>query len=129
MSEVLKLAGLAKRAGRLAIGEDMTQEAIQGHKARLILLAADAAEGTARRIRSRAGDRIPVLTVPEDRTALGAALGRETCAVCCLTDLGLASRAADALAAERAEYAEAAAGLRRKQEKLLRRKKEKPRKK
>lgn len=129
MSELLSLTGLAKRAGRLALGEDMVEEAIQGHKARLILLACDAAQGTARRVDNHAGDRIPVLRIAASRAELGGALGRESCAVCAFTDMGLASKAAEAAAKDNPAYAAAAQELGRRQAKMLRRKKEKPRKK
>lgn len=129
MSELLNLTGLAKRAGRLALGEDMVEEAIRGHKARLILLAHDAAQGTERRIRNRAGDRTPVLRIEASRAELGGALGRESCAVCALTDMGLANKAAEAAAQDNPEYAAIAEELGRKQAKMLRRKREKPRKK
>ena len=41
----LRLVGLALRAGRLEAGEDAAAEACQYRRARLVLLAADAAEG------------------------------------------------------------------------------------
>ena len=129
MNSVLQLMGLAKRAGRLALGEDMVAEAIQNHKARLILLAADTGEATLRRTQKRAGDRVPVLQIAADKAEMGGALGRESCAVCALTDLGLASKTATALATEDRAFAPVAEELERKQAKMLRRKKEKPRKK
>ncbi len=129
MRELLHLAGLAKRAGRLAMGEDSVEEAVKNHKARLILLAEDASEGTARRVRNRAGDRAPVLGIPVSRAELGGALGRESCAACAFTDLGLAAKSAAVAAQGHPEYAAVAEELQRRQEKALRRKKEKPRKK
>lgn len=129
MSGVLQLVGLAKRAGRLALGEDLVEESIRDHKARVILLASDAGEGTVRRTQKKAGDRVPVLRIAADKATLGGALGRESCAVCALTDLGFASKAAAALAAEDSAFAPVAEELARKQAKMLRRKKEKPRKK
>ena len=51
----LRLVGLALRAGRLEAGEDAAAEACQYRRARLVLLAADAAEGTASRALRAAG--------------------------------------------------------------------------
>ena len=45
----LRLVGLALRAGRLEVGEDAAADACQYKKARLLLLASDAAEGTVNR--------------------------------------------------------------------------------
>ena len=42
----LRLVGLALRAGRLEVGEDAAADACQYKKARLLLLASDAAEVT-----------------------------------------------------------------------------------
>lgn len=128
-SDLLRLLGLSKRAGRLAQGEDMTTEAVQNHKARLLLLASDAAPGTVRRAHTLAGERLPVAVLPCDKAALGSALGRDTCAVCALTDMGLASKLAALIAAEDPSFAPAAEELARRQAKMARRKKEKPRKK
>lgn len=129
MSDLLNLTGLAKRAGRLALGEDMVEEAMLDHKARLILLACDAADNTVRRIRNRAGERTPVLRIEADRAALGGALGRESCAVCAILDMGFASKIADTAAAENPKFAAIAEEMGRKQAKMVRRKKEKLRKK
>ncbi len=128
-SEILRLLGLSRRAGRLAQGEDMTQEAVSGHKARLLLLSADAGPGTVRKARNLAGDRLPLAQLSEDKSQLGAALGRDTCAVCAVTDLGFAAKLAALIAAEQSDFAPAAEALARKQAKAARRKKEKPRKK
>lgn len=128
-TESLRLLGLAKRAGRVAQGEDMTQEAVAGHKARLLLLAEDAAPGTVRRVRTLAGERVAVMKLPCDKAQLGAALGRDTCAVCAVTDLGFAAKIAGLVAGEAPDLVPIAQELARKQEKLLRRKKTKPRKK
>ncbi|MCD7822078.1 MAG: ribosomal L7Ae/L30e/S12e/Gadd45 family protein [Clostridiales bacterium] len=128
-AESLRLLGLAKRAGRLAQGEDMVQEAAAAHKVRLLLLAADAAPGTVRRVRTLAGERIAVMALPCGKAQLGAALGRDTCAVCAVTDLGFAAKIAGLVAGEDPALVPIAQELARKQEKLLQRKKTKPRRK
>jgi ribosomal protein L7Ae-like RNA K-turn-binding protein len=128
--EALKLLGLAKRASLLAVGEDMVEEAVAAHKARLILLASDTAAGTVRRTRTLAGDRIPVMVLENStKSQLGGALGRETCALCAVCDMGLAAKVAEKLAAETPELAPIAAELAAKQDKMVLRKKKKPRKK
>ena len=91
----LRLVGLALRAGRLEAGEDAAAEACQYRRARLVLLAADAAEGTASRALRAAGECGCVsLETPWSKAELGAALGRGSCAVAAVTDLGLAQAVA-----------------------------------
>ena len=46
---ILHLLGLAKKAGRLEIGEEPVGAAARAHQARVLLLAADAAPNTVRR--------------------------------------------------------------------------------
>ena len=45
---ILHLLGLAKKAGRLEIGEEPVGAAARAHQARVLLLAADAAPNTVR---------------------------------------------------------------------------------
>lgn len=127
--EVLSLLGLARRAGKLAQGEDMTAEAVADHKVRLLVLASDTAPTTVRRTRKLAGDRLPVATLKETKAELGAALGRDTCAVCAVMDMGFAAKLAEKLTAEDPSFAETAAEILKKSEKIARRKITKPRKK
>ena len=47
----MNLIGLAQKAGRLAVGEEPTGAAARARDARLILVAADAAENSVRRVR------------------------------------------------------------------------------
>ena len=52
MEHILSLIGLAKKAGRVEIGEEPVGSAARGKKARVILIAADAADASVRRARS-----------------------------------------------------------------------------
>ncbi len=100
MDSMTSLLGLALRAGRLAVGEEPVGAACRAHKAYLLLLACDAADNTIRRAHqfTQAVKTIP-LTLPLDKAALGGCLGRESCAMVALTDVGLAAAAAEKLAA------------------------------
>ncbi|MCQ2441550.1 MAG: ribosomal L7Ae/L30e/S12e/Gadd45 family protein [Oscillospiraceae bacterium] len=128
-SEILSLLGLAHRAGRLSIGEDMTIEAVADHKVRLLVLASDTAPTTVRRTQKLAGERLPIATLKETKAELGSALGRDTCALCAVMDMGFAAKVAEKLAAENPAFAETAALVLKKSEKIARRKITKPRKK
>ena len=129
MDEVLKLMGLALRSKNLAAGEEVVSDAVSAHRARLLLLAGDAGESTRRRAGRLAGERLPVLTLPADKATVGAALGKTSCAVSAVLEAGFAARIAAKLAEGNPAYRETAEKLEQKQEKRLRRKKEKPRKK
>ena len=120
------LIGLAYKAGKALPGEEPAAIAAGEHKARLILLAADAAGNTAEKA-GRLGERgnCPVVQLPLTKAQLGGALGRSTCAVLALTDVGLASTLMKKLAAADPQaYSEVARKLEGKADKALRRKKE-----
>ena len=113
MEGVLSLLGLAKKAGRLEAGEESVGGAARARAARLILLASDAAENTARRAThfADAGACLCV-HVPADKDALGRAVGRTSCAMLAVTDIGLAGAVAKRLAAvDAARYGEIAERL------------------
>ncbi len=101
MDSMTSLLGLALRAGRLAVGEEPVGAACRAHKAYLLLLACDAADNTIRRAHqfTQAVKTITLpLPLPLDKTALGACLGRKSCAMVALTDVGLAASVAEKLA-------------------------------
>lgn len=104
MDKALSMLGLAKKAGRLEAGEDAVGTAAERRQARLILLAADAAENTARRARSFAdlGECL-LAVVPATKRELGGAVGRAESAMVALTDVGFASAVTKKLAEADAE--------------------------
>jgi len=123
---LIGLIGLAYKAGKALPGEEAVATAAEAHKARLLLLAADAAPNTAAKA-ARLGEKgnCPVLPLPLSKEALGGALGRGSCAVLALTDVGLASALLKKLsAADPQTYGEVAEHMERKAGKALRRKKE-----
>ena len=110
---VLSLLGLALRGGRLAVGEEPAALAAKAGQARLLLVAADAAENTLRRAEHLAREgRCLHLTLPFTKAELGGALGRGSAAITALTDTGLAAAVAERLAQSDPErYGEAAARM------------------
>ncbi len=127
----LRQLGLAKRAGRAELGEDGVSSAAAAGKARLVLLASDAAENTVRRARNfTEGSHAVVLSVPFNKETLGAACGRGSCAMLAVTESGLALSAAAKLAAAfPGSYEEAVEALQAKDERIRRRRgKKRPRK-
>ena len=64
--EVYRLLGLAKRAGRLLCGTEAVFKALRQRQARLVIVAADAAERTGRNLQQQAADgRVPVAVFGE----------------------------------------------------------------
>ena len=106
MNNILSMLGLAKKAGRLEIGEEPVGAAARARDARLILLASDAADNTLRRARHFAEAGACLLTqIPATKDELGSAVGRTSCAMLAITDIGFADAVAKKLAAiDEAKY-------------------------
>ena len=113
MDKLLNLIGLAQKAGRLAVGEEPTGAAARARDARLILVAADAAENSVRRVRHFAdAGQCLWCRIGADKDALGRAVGRSSCAMLAVTDIGFAEAIAKKLAeSDEAHYGEAAKRL------------------
>lgn len=125
----LGMLGLARRAGKLAYGDELVRQLCADHKARCVLVAADAGESTAKKASFYAARvKVPCITLPHSKDELGAAIGKNGCAVCAVSDIGLAAAAIGKLAAQHPEYAEVAAQLNEKNARIQsRRGKKKPR--
>lgn len=95
---ILRLLGLAKKAGRLELGEEPVGAVCRARHARLILLASDAAPNTVRRAEhfGQAGGAL-WLRAPYTKAELGLPLGRGSCAMVAVTDFGLAAAIAEKL--------------------------------
>lgn len=108
----LGMLGLARRAGKLAFGDELVRQMCAEHKARCVLVAADAGESTAKKAALYAARvNVPCITLPHGKEELGAAIGKNGCAVCAVSDIGLAAAAIGKLAAQHPEYAGVAAQL------------------
>lgn len=123
---ILTLLGLCKRAGMLEVGEEPVEAVARAKVARVLFLAADAADNTARRVRhfAEAGNCL-WLRVPFTKEEMGSALGRTSCAITAVTDIGFAANIVGKLAeADPARYAEAHAILQIKAKRAAERKAE-----
>ena len=126
---ILHLLGLARKAGKLEVGEEPVGAVCRARHARLVLLAADAAPNTRRRCAhfGQAGN-VLWLELPFTKEELGFQLGRGPCAMLALTDPGFASSIAEKLAARDPErYGPAAQQLRVKADRALQRQQERRR--
>ena len=98
--KALGLLGLARKAGKLQTGEETVCAMLAEKHARLTLLADDAGEAVARKVRALAqGSRQRALTIPYDKLRLGAALGRPAVSVAAFADVSMALAFAKALPA------------------------------
>lgn len=127
MNKTLSYISLTQKAGCLITGEENTGIAAHGGKARLLLLAGDASENAARRVRgfSDSGGEIPLITLPFTKEELSSATGKAGCSMAAVTDIGFACEIVARLAEDEPEkYAELKEILEAKREKALRRKSE-----
>lgn len=106
---ILSMIGLSKKAGRAEIGEEPVGSAARAKKARVILVASDAAASSVRRAYSFAQTGACLcLTIPATKDELGGALGRTSCAMMAITDIGFADAIVKKLAAQQPEQYQAA---------------------
>jgi ribosomal protein L7Ae-like RNA K-turn-binding protein len=126
MDSDVTLLGIAKKAGLLLIGVESVGAAARSKKARAILSASDASDGSKRRARGYAETYgIPYLLLPHTKAELGVITGREQLGMMALTDAGIAAKLASRLAAGDPEtYGGTAAALEQKAKRLLQRKRE-----
>ena len=100
MERILSLLGLAHKAGRVEIGEEPVGSAARAKKARIILVAGDAAASSVRRAMGFANTGSCLcLVIPATKEQLGKALGRTSCAMAAVTDIGFADAVTGKLAA------------------------------
>lgn len=128
-NNILGLLGLALRASRLAVGDDMVHDMIRDGKARCVFAASDAGTGITKKMRRLCEEtRVPFVVIPETKAEMGGALGRSSCAVCATNDSGFAASAAKKLADSGVKIAETAQALEKKHARILERR-AKPKKK
>ena len=91
MDKALNYLALARKAGRIELGEEPVGAAARAQKARLVVVAEDATDHTWRRAQSFvAGSEQICLRVPYNKDMLGQAVGRSALALAAFTDPALA---------------------------------------
>ena len=91
MHKALNYMSLARKAGRIELGEEPVGAAARAVHARLIIVAKDASEHTWRRAKSfAAGTSQQCIPVPFTKDELGEAIGRKELAIAAFTDPALA---------------------------------------
>ncbi len=91
MDKALNYLALARKAGRLELGEEPVGACARSQKARLVVVAQDASEHTWRRALSFvAGTSQLCLRLPYSKDELGQAVGRSALALAAVTDPAMA---------------------------------------
>ncbi len=90
MDHVLRMVGIATKAGRVDSGEFMTENAVKSGRASLVIIAGDASENTKKKFKNMCGFyEVPIRTY-STKNELGLAIGKEFRASIAVTDEGLA---------------------------------------
>ena len=91
MHKALNYMSLARKAGRIELGEEPVGAAARAVHARLIIVAKDASEHTWRRAKSfAAGTSQQCIPVPFTKDEMGEAIGRKELAIAAFTDPAMA---------------------------------------
>ncbi len=93
MNEALmRIIGLATRAGKIEVGEGKIEDRIKNKKSKLVIVSLDASDNTARKFENLCiGNNIPMIRAGE-RDVLGKYTGREFAVVLTVSDEGFANR-------------------------------------
>ena len=98
-ADVLRLLGLARRAGAVVSGTEAVRGAIRQGEARLILMAEDAAAPQLEKVRRTLKNRAVPQVVLGDQAILGAAVGRAPVSAVAVTGASFAAEIQRKLAA------------------------------
>lgn len=107
MDKALNYMALARKGGRIELGEEPVGAAARAQHARLVVVASDASDHTWRRALSFvAGTTQQCIRVPYTKDELGLSIGRTSLAIAAFTDPALALAFVKALP-QQERYAEA----------------------
>lgn len=91
MNKALNYLSLARKAGRIELGEEPVGGAARAGHARLIVVASDASDHTWRRAKSfAAGTNQQCIKVPFTKDEIGMAIGRTSLAIAAFVDPAMA---------------------------------------
>ena len=111
MDKALNYMSLARKAGRIELGEEPVGGAARAQHARLVVVATDASDHTRRRAKSFvAGTNQACITAPYTKDEMGEAVGRQSLAIAAFTDPAMALAFVKALP-QQEKYTEIIEGL------------------
>ena len=124
MDKALNYLSLARKAGKLELGEEPVGAASRAQHARLVVVTSDASDHTWRRAKSFvAGTSQECVRLPYTKDDLGAAVGRQELAIAALTDPAMALAFLKALPNPE-KYAEAMENLDKRSQRIAQRRRE-----
>jgi ribosomal protein L7Ae-like RNA K-turn-binding protein len=124
MDKALNYLSLARKAGKLELGEEPVGAAARAQHARLVVVAKDASDHTWRRAKSYvAGTTQECIRLEHTKDQLGAAIGRQELAIAALTDPAMALAFLKALPNPET-YADAMAALDKRSQRIAQRRRE-----
>lgn len=124
MDKALNYLSLARKAGLVELGEEPVGAITRTGKGYLVVVASDASDHTWRRAKSFvAGTEQQCVRLPYSKEEIGFVVGRTSLAIAALTDAAMALALVQSLP-DSGKYADAAAVLKEKSEKLAKRKAE-----
>lgn len=124
MNKALNYLSLARKAGKLELGEEPVGAAARAQHARLVVVASDASDHTWRRAQSFvARTNQECVRLPYTKDELGATIGRQELAIAALTDPAMALAFLKALP-DPEKYAEAMAALDKRSQRIAQRRRE-----
>ncbi len=88
----MQLLGLANRARKIISGEDLVIKEIRKGRVKLVLMAADASQNTAKRITDKCKSYETPYKIVENRFLLGQSIGKEARVVVAVLDGGFANK-------------------------------------
>ena len=93
MNEALmRIIGLATRAGKIEVGEGKTEDRVRNKKSKLVIISLDASDNTIKKFENLCiGNDVPMISAGE-RYVLGKYTGRECAVVLTVSDEGFANR-------------------------------------
>ena len=122
MDKALNYLALARKAGRIELGEEPVGAAARAVKAWLVVVASDASDHTWRRAKSFvAGTNQQCVRVPFTKDEMGFVIGRTSLAIAAFTDPAMALAFVKALDGD---HSEIQAALQERTDRLLQRQKE-----
>lgn len=91
MTKLLSLLGLAKKAGRLAVGTENSIDSVRKGKSALVVASESVSEGTKKLINDKtAYYKTEAVFIPVDTTTFGKAFGKTATACVSVNDQGFA---------------------------------------
>ncbi len=124
MDKALNYLSLARKAGKLELGEEPVGAAARAQHARLVMVATDASDHTWRRAKSYvAGTNQECIRLDYTKDQLGAAIGRQELAIAALTDPAMALAFLKALPNPE-KHADVMAGLDKRSQRIAQRRRE-----